>query len=68
LWKEKLAELYDQASKVGHSVVTAAEYLGSEKVFLESKRRQLYRDFLPSAEFNRWTKTLNSDNIAKPPL
>jgi len=67
-WKQKLAELYDQASKAGHSVVTAAEYLGIENVFLESKRRQLYRDFPPSAEFKRWTKTLNSDNVAKPPL
>jgi hypothetical protein len=67
-WKQKLTELYDQASKAGHSVVTAAEYLGSENVFLESKRRQLYRDFPPSAEFKQWTKTLNSKNIAKPPL
>jgi hypothetical protein len=67
-WKEKLPELYDQASKTGHSVVTAAEYLGSENVFLESKRRQLYCDFPPSVEFEQWTKTLKSDNIAKPPL
>jgi hypothetical protein len=68
LWKEKLTEVYSQASKAGHSVATAAEYLGCENVFLESKRRQLYRDFAPSAEFKRWTKTLNSDSIAKPPL
>jgi hypothetical protein len=67
-WKQKLTELYDQASKAGHSVVTAAEYLGSENVFLESKRRQLYSDFPPSAEFKQWMKTLNSRNIAKPPL
>jgi hypothetical protein len=67
-WRQKLTEPYGQASKAGHSVVTAAEYLGSENVFLESKRRQLYRDFLPSAEFKQWTKTLNSKNIAKPPL
>jgi hypothetical protein len=67
-WKQKLTELYDQASKAGHSVVTAAEYLGSENVFLESNRKQLYRDFPPSAEFKRWTKTLNSNSIAKPPL
>jgi len=67
-WKEKLTELYDQSLKAGHSVVTAAEYLGSENAFLESKRKQLYSDFPPSAEFKQWTKTLNSRNIAKPPL
>jgi hypothetical protein len=67
-WQQKLTEVYDQASKAGHSVVTAAEYLGTENVFLESKRRQLYRDFPPSAEFKQWTKTLNSNHIAKPPL
>ena len=67
-WKQKLTELYNQALKVGHSVVTAAEYSGSENVFLESNRRQLYCDFPPSAEFKRWIKTLGSDNIAKPPL
>jgi len=68
LWKEKLTEVYHQASRAGHSVVTAAEYSGCENEFLESNRRQLYRDFPPSAEFKRWTKTLNSNNIAKPPL
>jgi hypothetical protein len=67
-WKQKLTVPYDQASKAGHSVVTAAEYLGSENVFLESKRRQLYLEFPTSAEFKQWTKTLNSNNIAKPPL
>ncbi len=67
-WKEKIAEVYQQASKAGHIVVTAAEYLGNENVFLESKRKRLYRDFPPSAEFKQWMKTLNNKKIAKPPL
>jgi hypothetical protein len=67
-WKPKVSGVFQQASKAGHSVVTAAEFLGRENVFLESNRKQLYRDFPPSAEFKQWTKTLNSDNIAKPPL
>jgi len=67
-WKQKLSETYNQASKAGHSVVTAAEYLGSKNAFLESKRKQLYSDFPPSAEFNQWTKTLKRENIAKPPF
>jgi len=66
-WKQKSTQLYNQASKTGHSVLTAAEYTGNENVFLESKREQLYRDFPPSKEFKQWMKTLNSKIIAKPP-
>ena len=67
-WKQKIVEVYQQASMAGHSVMTAAEYLGNENVFLESKRKQLYRDFPPSAEFKQWMKTLSNKKIAKPPL
>jgi len=67
-WKQKIVEVYLQASKAGHSVMTAAEYLGNENVFLESKRKQLYRDFPHSAEFKQWMKTLSNKKIAKPPL
>ena len=67
-WKGKIGQVYFQASKVGHRVVTAAEYLGYENTFLESKRKQLYRDFPPSAEFKQWMKTLSNKKIAKPPL
>jgi len=59
---------YQQAAEAGHSVMTAAEYLGNENVFLEAKRKQLYRDFPPSAEFKQWIKTLGNKKIAKPPL
>lgn len=67
-WKQKLNGVFQQATAAGHSVVTAAEYTGSENTFLENKRKQLYRDFPPSNEFQQWTKTLNSGSIAKPPL
>ena len=67
-WKQKIGEVYQQASKAGHSVMTAAEYLGNENLLLESKRKQLYRDFPPSTEFKQWMKTLNSKKIAKPPI
>ncbi len=68
LWKQKISQVYQQASTVGHRVMTAAEYAGNENVFLESKRKQLYRDFPPSPEFKAWMKTLNDKKIAKPPL
>jgi predicted metallo-beta-lactamase superfamily hydrolase len=67
-WKEKIGGVYMQASRAGHSVMTAAEYLGNKNVFLESKRKQLYRDFPPSAEFKQWMKTLSNKKIVKPPL
>jgi predicted metallo-beta-lactamase superfamily hydrolase len=67
-WKQKIDKVYQQASKAEHSIMTAAEYLGNENVFLESKRKQLYRDFPPSTEFKQWMKTLNNKKIAKPPI
>jgi len=67
-WKQKMADVYQQASKAGHSIETAAEYLGNENVFLESMRKQLYHDFAPSEEFKQWMKTLNNKKIAKPPI
>ena len=67
-WKQKIAEVNQQSSRAGHSVMTAAEYMGVENMFLESKRKQLYRDFPPSEEFKQWMKTLSNKKIAKPPL
>jgi hypothetical protein len=67
-WTQKISSVYQQASKAGHSVMTAAEYLGNENVFLESRRKHLYRDFPPSNEFKQWIKTLSNKTIAKPPL
>jgi predicted metallo-beta-lactamase superfamily hydrolase len=59
-WKQKVAPLCEHAATVGHKLMTAAEYVGIENVFLESRRKQLYRDFPPSKEFELWMKTLNS--------
>ena len=68
LWRQKIGEIYLKVSAVGHSIVTAAEYAGSENLFLESRRKQLYRDHPPSDEFKQWMKTLNNKKIAKPPI
>jgi predicted metallo-beta-lactamase superfamily hydrolase len=67
-WRLKTDRVFLKASKVGHRVVTAAEYAGKENIFLESSRKQLYSDHPPSAEFELWTNTLNSEKIGKPPL
>ncbi len=67
-WKQKINSVYEGASKASHSVMTAAEYAGSENMFLESKRKQLYNDFPPTPEFKLWMKTLNDKKISKPPI
>lgn len=67
-WKQKINTVFERASKVSHRVLTSAEYIGNENMFLESKRKQLYHDFPPSSEFKLWIKTLNDKKIAKPPI
>jgi len=67
-WRPKMERVFQKASRAEHSIVTAAEYTGKENLFLESTRKQLYRDHPPSAEFELWTKTLNNEKIAKPPI
>ncbi len=67
-WRPKMDTVFQKAAKSGHSILTAAEYAGKENMFLESKRKQLYRDKPPSAEFKQWTKTLNNKKIEKPPI
>jgi uncharacterized protein len=67
-WRSRLERVFEQASLAGHSIVTAADYAGEENVFLESRRKKLYLEAPPAEEFMQWTRTLNSQKIAKPPL
>lgn len=67
-WRSKMERVFQKAQQVKHDIMTAAEYAGKENLFLESKRKQLYHDNVPSQEFVQWTKTLNNKKIAKPPL
>lgn len=67
-WRPKMEAVFQKASRSGHRILTAAEYVGKENLFLESKRKQLYLDQPPSAEFKMWMKTLNDKKIAKPPI
>jgi len=67
-WRQKVESAYEKAEAAGHRIVTAAEFAGKENLFLEAKRKQLYRDQPPSSEFEAWTKSLNNKKIEKPPL
>jgi predicted metallo-beta-lactamase superfamily hydrolase len=67
-WRQKLESMFEAAAGAGHVVQTAAEFAGEPNRFLEATRKQLYRDYPPSAEFLAWMKTLNNKTITKPPL
>jgi predicted metallo-beta-lactamase superfamily hydrolase len=67
-WDSKLEAVFVKAQKSRHNIMTAAEYVGQENVFLESKRRQLFDDHPLSDEFKQWMKTLAGKKIAKPPI
>jgi len=67
-WRSKLDCVFQKSTVAGNLIVTAAEYAGKENLFLESKRKQLYRDYTVSDDFKRWTTTLSHKNVAKPPL
>jgi hypothetical protein len=67
-WRLKMAQIFQEASALGHSILTAAELVGEENNFLESKRKELFQNYPPSEEFKQWMKTLNYKKIAKPPI
>ena len=68
-WRSIAEPVYAAAQKAEHRLVTAAEFAGEENVFLESRRKQLYKDSPPSNEFKNWTK-LGSLELSrvKPPI
>ena len=67
-WRFRMNQVFQEASASGHSIKTAAELVGKENNFLESKRKELYQNLPPSKKFTEWMKTLNQKKIAKPPI
>lgn len=68
-WQKRAESIYVAATRAGHRLVTAAEFAGAENKFLESNRKQLYAEFPPSNEFQKWMR-LDSKELShvKPPL
>ncbi len=54
-WRESLKSIFETAERVGHKVVTVAEFLGKSNNFLEFKRRALYESKKPSEDFMKWS-------------
>jgi len=68
-WREFSQPIFDAASKTGHSVVTAAEFLGEENNLLEFRRDHLFKVEPPSSEFERWMKLPRPERkLVKPPI
>ncbi len=68
-WMEKARNTCEIASRTGHIVQTAAEFLGMKNECLESVRKRLFNEDPPSKEFEKWMRL--SDEAKKhtmPPI
>jgi predicted metallo-beta-lactamase superfamily hydrolase len=66
-WREMAKPVFEAATAAGHSVLTAAEFLGKGDALLESKRKQLYETDPPSAEFEKWMRKPELERKETPP-
>jgi len=55
-WREQAGNVFAEAKKHRHRVVTAAEYAKKKNMPLECVRRNLYEREPPNKDFLRWTK------------
>jgi len=68
-WRGKAAKIFEKAERVGHRVVTAAEFLGLKNSFLEALRKRLFVEKPPSKDFEKWMrKSLDIRKKVKPPV
>jgi len=68
-WRELSQPIFNAASKTGHTVLTAAEFLGKENNLLESRRKQLFEAEPPNTEFNKWVKLPHPKRkLVRPPI
>lgn len=68
-WRELSQPIFDSASKAGHRVVTAAEFLKKQNNLLECRRRKLFEVEPPSSEFSKWMKLPPlKKKLIKPPI
>jgi len=68
-WRELSQPIFDAASKVGHMVVTAAEFTEKKNNLLEFRRKPLFETEPPSHEFKKWMKLpLSERKLIRPPI
>jgi len=65
----QLSAVSTTVKPLGHSIMTAADYVGKQPQLLEANRMTLYRDDPPPREFIKWTKlSRDKQRETKPPL
>jgi predicted metallo-beta-lactamase superfamily hydrolase len=68
-WREKAQKVLKRAQKAGNIVLTAAEFLGKENLFLEARRKALFAELPPSKDFEKWAReSLRMKKKTKPPI
>lgn len=68
-WRKKTESVFERAKEADSKIMTSAEYLGMENVFLEFSRKRLYEQEPPSREFEAWRRrNQNLRNPVKPPI
>jgi len=55
-WTEHTKSVFNEATKNGHKIVTAAEYMQKENNLLEFNRKHLFKNEPPSNQFEKWMK------------
>jgi predicted metallo-beta-lactamase superfamily hydrolase len=64
-WREKTKAILDKARRV----LTAAEYLGRENLFLEAFRKRLFEEDSPAKDFQKWMQASRETKMrVKPPF
>lgn len=68
-WRNQAQPVFTAASRSGHRVITAAEFIGEENRLLESQRNRLFEDDPPSQEFMKWTRIpVLKRKLTRPPI
>jgi len=68
-WREFSQQIFASASKNGHRVVTAAEFLKKKDNLLEFHRKLLFETEPLNPEFEKWMKMpLEKRKLVKPPI
>src|SRR5208337_1697958 len=50
-WREKTTDVFHNAYKSGHTLQTAAEFVGTQNAFLEATRKKLFKENPPPKDF-----------------
>jgi hypothetical protein len=68
-WEQLAKPVIASASRAGHKVVTAAEFLKKPNKLLEYQRKKLFETEPPSREFDKWMKLPRPKRrLIKPPV